>query len=64
MAGKRSNIIKQKGQRQHKANVEKAIKGGLLQGNARAEFLRQPEVKKQMNDWYKKNYSKMIKQKI
>ncbi len=64
MAGKRSNILKQRADKQHKANVQKAIKGGLLQGNARAEFLRQPEVKKQMQDWYKKNYSKLIKQKI
>ncbi len=64
MAGKRSNILKQRADRQHKANVQKAIKGGLLQGNARLEFLKQPAVKKQMNDWYKKNYSKLIKQSI
>ncbi len=64
MAGKKQNILKQKADRQHRANVNKAIKGGLLQGNARLEFLKQPEVKKQMRDWYKKNITKFIRQSI
>ncbi len=64
MAGKRQNILKQKGVRQHKANVQNAIKGGLLQGTARMEFLKQPKIKKQMEDWYKKNKTKFIRQSI
>ena len=64
MAGKRKNILTQRADRQHRSNVNKAIKGGLLMGSARLEFLKQPEVKKQMQDFYKKNYGKLIKQSI
>ncbi len=64
MAGKRQNVLKVKGEKQHKANVKAAIKNGLLMGNARLQFLKQPKIKKEMQDWYKKNSSKLIKQNI
>ncbi len=62
MAGKRKNILKLKGEKQHRANVKDAIKRGLLQGNERLEFLKQPEVKEQMMDFFKRNIGKMKKQ--
>ncbi len=64
MAGKRQRILTQKGNKQHKVNVKGAIKNGLLQGTARMEFLKQPAIKKQMQDWYKKQQTKLIKQSI
>lgn len=64
MAGKRSNILKLKADRQHRSNVNKAIKGGLLQGNERLKFLQQPAVKKEMNKWLRKNVSSFTRQPI
>jgi gluconate kinase len=64
MAGKRQSVLKRSADKTHRANVQKAIKGGLLQGNARLEFLKQPAVKKQMKEWYRKNATRFIKQSI